>query len=170
MSVSALRRVDESLNVRTFWRLIHYAGSCICLFVISNYRWNLAQTKLLLLFSLTDMPAERDPTSQTVRREHIQITGLETNHKSKTVHLKCQVFICYILTKNVKLKTKLKIWHSLSGCTTVAMYCGHWRFQEVKLGWFVSLVQRWSCLAHFAMVVILIKLLVKAHHVLDSLI
>lgn len=59
----------------------------------------LAQTKLLLLFSLTEMPAESNPACQTAsqkyRGEHIQIKGQETNQKSKSVNLKMFLVSAY---------------------------------------------------------------------------
>lgn len=67
MPVSAFLRLKRGRaleHVHMFWSTIHYAGSCICLFVMSNYianfffMGNLAAVKLLLLFSPhKDVPA-----------------------------------------------------------------------------------------------------------------
>lgn len=85
-----------------FWSTFHYAGSCICLFVMSKYianfffMGNLAAVKLLLLFSPqkhSGSLSHSSLASQIVKKKkktlykHNMTTRPETKQKSETSYL-----------------------------------------------------------------------------------
>lgn len=108
MPVSAFLRLKHRWaleHVHMFWSTFHYAGSCICLFVMSKYianfffMGNLAAVKLLLLFSPqkhSSSLSHSSLASQIVKKktkqnktlyEHNMTTRPETKQKSETSYL-----------------------------------------------------------------------------------